>query len=64
MLTLSDGSGLKVTIEEYYTPNRNKINGVGIKPDVVVELPQGVESSYNLEEKDDTQLQKAIEILK
>ena len=64
LLTFKDGSGLKVTVQEYYTPNRNKINGVGIQPDVVVELPQGVESSYNLEEKDDTQLQKAIEILK
>ena len=64
LLTFRDGSGLKVTVQEYYTPNRNKINGVGIQPDVVVELPQGVESSYNLEEKDDTQLQKAIEILK
>ena len=54
LLTLSDGSGLKVTVEEYYTPNRNKINGVGIKPDVVVEL---------IDEKEDTQLQEAIEIL-
>ena len=31
-LTLRDGSGLKVTVEEYYTPNRTKINGVGIEP--------------------------------
>ena len=64
LLTFKDGSGLKVTVQEYYTPNRNKINGVGIQPDVVVELPEGAESHYNLEEKDDTQLQKAIEILK
>ena len=64
LLSFRDGSGLKVTVQEYYTPNRNKINGVGIEPDYVVELPEGVESFYNLEEKNDTQLQKAIEILK
>jgi len=54
LLTFRDGSGLKVTVQEYYTPNRNKINGVGIEPDVVVELLA----------EEDTQLQKAIEILK
>ena len=63
-LTLKDGSGLKVTVEEYFTPNRNKINGVGIEPDEIVELPQnGVNLNY-LAEDEDTQLQKAIEILK
>ena len=60
MLTLSDGSGLKVTIEEYYTPNRNKINGVGIAPDVEVFLTQDVV----VEIEQDTQLQEAIKILK
>lgn len=63
MLSLSDGSGLKITIEEYYTPNRNKINKIGIEPDEVVELPETVENILIVDEKDDTQLQKAIEIL-
>ena len=27
---LKDGSGLKITTDEYYTPNHNKINKVGI----------------------------------
>lgn len=62
-LTLVDGSGLKVTTHEYYTPNRNKINGVGIEPDEVVELPEGV-NALNVKEEQDTQLQKAIELLK
>jgi len=61
LLTLSDGSGLKVTVEEYYTPKRNKINGVGIEPDVVVQLPEDYGTSIN---SVDTQLQKAIDILK
>lgn len=64
LLTLRSGAGLKVTVQEYYTPNRNKINGIGIEPNVVVKLPEGVVSHYNIEESQDTQLQKAIEILK
>lgn len=64
LLTLRNGAGLKVTVQEYYTPNRNKINGVGIEPNTIVELPEGAESHYNLEEIEDVQLQKAIEILK
>ncbi len=64
ILKLNDGSGLKITIEEYQTPNKNKINKVGIEPDETVELPSSVSSSLNVNESDDTQLQKAIEILK
>ena len=55
---------MKVTIEEYQTPNRNKINKVGIEPDEKVELPESVESILNVKENEDTQLQKAIEMLK
>lgn len=64
ILRLNDGSGIKITIEEYQTPNKNKINKVGIEPDEKVELPDSVESIYNLKESEDTQLQKAIEMLK
>lgn len=64
ILKISDGSGLKITIEEYQTPNRNKINKVGIEPDEKVELPDTVESILNVKENEDTQLQKAIEMLK
>lgn len=64
ILTLPDGSGLKITTEEYQTPNRNKINKIGIEPDEVVELPESVNCILNVKEEEDTQLQKAIEILK
>ena len=60
LLTLSDGSGLKVTVEEYYTPNRNKINEIGITPDVKVTLTE--EIIVDMEQ--DKQLQEAIKILK
>lgn len=63
LLTLSDGSGIKITTEEYYTPNKNKINKVGITPDVEIELPENIENIYSLERKDDTQLRRAVDIL-
>ncbi len=64
ILTFKDGSGLKITTKEYQTPNHNKINKVGIQPDEVVELPDTVENILDIPEDQDTQLQKAIEILK
>ena len=64
LLTLSDGSGIKITSEEYLTPNKTKINKVGIEPDETVELPETVTNVLRVDEKDDTQLQKAIEMLK
>lgn len=64
LLTLPDGSGIKITIEEYYTPNHNKLNKEGVTPDEEVKLPENIKNIYNIEKKDDTQLQKAIEMLK
>lgn len=54
IVPLRDGSAIKITIEKYYTPNGNYIHGKGIEPDYVVEL----------EGESDTQLEKALEILK
>ena len=64
LLTLNDGSGLKITTEEYYTPNKNKINKVGITPDVEVKLDEALEEELEIDESKDNQLQKAIEMLK
>ena len=64
ILTLKSGAGIKVTIEEYYTPNRNKINKVGIEPDETVKLPETVTNPLLVKEDEDTQLKKAVEILK
>lgn len=64
IISLKDGSGIKITTEEYQTPNHNKINKVGIEPDETVELPEDVKSVLNIPEGKDTQLDKAIEILK
>ena len=51
LITLSDKSGIKITIEEYYTPNRNKINKVGIQPDEQISLPEEVINMYNIDKK-------------
>ena len=64
ILTLPDGSGLKITTEKYLTPNRTEINKVGIEPDETVELPEDVDNVFDIDRNQDTQLQKAIEMLK
>lgn len=64
LLTLPDGSGLKITAEEYLTPNKTQINKIGIEPDEEVKLPDSVKNVLTVEEKDDTQLKKAIEMAK
>ena len=56
LLRLKDGSAIKLTTEEYYTPNRTKINKAGIEPDELVENKK--------DEQTDLQLQKAIEMVK
>lgn len=56
---LKDGSAVKLTISNYFTPNGNNIHGIGVKPDVEVELD--VDKYYD--EDIDTQIEKAIEIL-
>lgn len=60
---LTDGSGLKITIQKYYTPKGVCIQGTGITPDYVVELPEELQYQLTIDEKDDTQLHKAIEVI-
>ena len=63
VITLLDGSGLKITTAEYFTPNGTEINKKGISPDIEVKLPDTVKNIYALKEEDDTQLNRAIEEL-
>lgn len=63
LYNLSDGSGLKVTTEEYYTPNHNKINKEGIKPDVEINLTKDEDGYYETDIDKDAQILKAKEIL-
>lgn len=40
---LPSGGGFKLTIAEYKGPNNTKIDGIGVKPDYVVKLPDASE---------------------
>ncbi|MFZ7121229.1 MAG: S41 family peptidase [Eubacteriaceae bacterium] len=64
MSDLGDGTGYKVTVSEYFTPNGRNIHDKGIEPDVEIEMPLDLkyESDYSLEK--DVQLNRAIEVLK
>lgn len=59
LFELTDGSGLKITIADYYTRNGRNIHGVGIAPDVEIEF----DSELYSEKEIDNQLEKALEIL-
>ena len=60
---LGDGSALKLTVSNYYTPSGVNINGVGIEPDVKEELDKSLQTGDTVNKEDDNQLQKAIEVL-
>ncbi len=56
---LKDGTCVKLTIAEYFTPKGRNINGTGITPDVEVEYEKNEEDP-----EADNQLDKAVEVLK
>ena len=59
VISLSDGSAVKLTVSKYYTPNGNDIHEKGIEPDVVVEF----DADAYYAEGVDNQLQEAIKYL-
>lgn len=63
VLPLSDGSALKMTVSRYYTPSGVCIHETGITPDIEVTLDEALQQQINIEKSQDTQLQKAIEIV-
>ena len=60
ILPLGDGSGVKVTNSEYFTPDGENVHEVGIEPDIEVELDY---DKYK-EEGVDNQLEEAKKYLK
>jgi carboxyl-terminal processing protease len=57
----SDGSALKLTIAKFYTPSGYVINKQGLEPDVKIDMePKFVGRGIDK----DTQLQKAVEVIK
>jgi carboxyl-terminal processing protease len=63
VIPLSDGSGVKITVSKYFTPKGRNIHGIGITPDVVVELKEDLKNKVTIEKSEDNQLQEAIKII-
>lgn len=57
--SLGDGTSLKLTTSEYFTPNGRNIHGIGIKPDIEVKYEYDAENPTA-----DNQLQAAMKHLK
>lgn len=65
IIPLSDGSAIKLTTSQYFTPNGTCIQDIGIKPDILVSLPiEKMLQYHTLKATEDDQLQAAIKILK
>ena len=64
--SFSDGSGLKYTYRYYCPPFSDNYDGVGITPDITVELSEGAagKNIYTLSDAEDNQLTAAYEALK
>ena len=63
---LSDGSVVYISSELYYPPRSDNFEGVGITPDVIVELNEEAANTnlHKLPLEKDDQLKKAVEIIK
>lgn len=63
---LGDGSGLKVTVARYFTPSGKCIQGIGISPDIEIDVPDKYKDSAvsDIPREEDVQLDKALEYLK
>lgn len=59
IISLSDGSAVKLTISTYYTPNGRDIHGEGIEPDEVIEF----DGELYYDKDIDNQLEAAIDYL-
>ena len=64
LYTLSDGSAVKTTVAEYFTPNGTSIHGIGVLPDLEVEMAESLSRRIgHLELEEDVQLRVALEWL-
>jgi carboxyl-terminal processing protease len=57
LLKIGQGTAVKLTIAKYYTPNDRSINGVGLQPDVLLDMPEPKDPN------NDIQLDKATAII-
>ena len=65
IIPFTDGSAIKLTTSQYFTPSGVCIQGIGIEPDVKVSLSiEKLLRIRDLETTEDDQLQMAIKVLK
>ncbi len=82
VITLSDGSGVRLTTAKYYTPKGTSIHNIGITPDIIVKQEAKEQTAVKekeiskedkhkedimpveIDDKDDAQLQRAIDTLR
>ncbi len=60
IMKLSDGSAVKLTVSNYFTPKGNNIHKIGIEPDV----EEPFEAEPYVKDGTDNQLNKGLEVLK
>ncbi|NME64040.1 S41 family peptidase [Clostridium cadaveris] len=63
VLGMDEGTGLKVTISKYYTPNGENIHKKGIAPHIEVTIPKEIQEK-GLTRSNDPQFNKALEAIK
>lgn len=63
VLGMDEGTGLKVTISKYYTPNGENIHKKGIAPHIEVTIPKEIQEK-GLTRSNDSQFNKALEAIK
>lgn len=63
IVSLNDGSAVKLTVSSYYTPKGRNIHGIGIEPDEVCEFDSDAYYTENQEDSVDNQLERAKEVL-
>lgn len=63
IIPLTDGSAVKLTIANYYTPKGRNIHKKGITPDLEIELEESLKQKVSISKEEDNQLQKALEVL-
>lgn len=64
VIPLYDDSAMKLTVAKYYTPKGRNIHGIGIEPDVSIELDESLRQKPMIKKEEDNQLQKAIQVIK
>ena len=56
--------GIKLTVADYYIHSDRNIHGVGLTPDVEVELAEGLENQRDVDQTQDNQLQEALRVVR